>query len=285
MTEVKTFKLYDQAVLVPNDIYSPGIEYFSFKIISGSRLLLNLYVKSIDLGTTISVDVLNNFSLDTDIGWDNVLNITANGNGHFKKVLTDFNLFFQLKVTVTGGNAEFVLGASVFDNALTTRIENAEIDTHSDHRDLPGRPHDSIRIGNGAYEAKVNPNGSFDVNIVNSTNINEQVVSYFNKANAVVSGLETIIVSYTVPSLKTSKLQRVEFSGDNIGTYKLYKNGIQIGEKNVWFNGPMFGEFNFLGTTEEGPEFITGDIIELKVIHNRPNLGSFSGRIQAIEVA
>lgn len=283
--EVKVFKLYDQAVLIPNDEYDEGLHEFDFKVFSGSRILITLFIKTLDPGASVSIDVLNSFTLDNDIGWDNILNLSSNAPGFSKRILTDFNKFFNIKMNVVGGNAELALGISVFDNAMTTRIENAEIEVKLSHLDAPYRPHDSIRLGDGQYQAIFNADGSFNVNIVNAPTANpEIIISQFNESPAVVSGIESLVVGYIVPALKKSKLQRIEFSGQNIATYNLYKNGIKFAQKHTWFNGPMHGEFSFIGTSEEGPELVAGDLIELKCVHSRPLPGDFSGRIQTIEI-
>ena len=284
--EVKIFKLYDHSVVIPFDTYSTGVENFDFKVFTGSRVLFTLFIKSIALGASLSIDVLNNFSADSGIDDDNILNISGSAVGIYKRVITDFNHLFSLKTTVVGGDIDFVLAVSVFDNAMTTRIENAEIDVHLTHLDASFRPHDSIRIGGpSGTEASINADGSFNVNIVNAPGeIPEVVKNNFNESPSISTGIETLVIGYIVPSLKTAKLQRIEFSGNNIGTYYIYKNGTRFGSKHTWFNGPMHGEFSFLGTTEEGPALVTGDLIELKVLHNRPFSGDFSGRIQVIEI-
>jgi hypothetical protein len=283
--EVKTLKLYDQSVIIPRDTYEVGVENFDFKVLSGSRILVTLFVESLEEGASIQFDALNSFTVDNKSQWENILSFSSNDTGYTKRVITDFNKFFRLKMTVTGGQVDCTLAVSVFDNALTTRIENAEIDVHLSHLDLPYRKHDSTRIGDGQYQAKLNEDGSFNVNIVNAPSENpEIVISTFNEAPSIPNGVETLIVGYTVPSGKRSKLQRIEFSGENIGTYNVYLNGNKMGQKHTWFNGPMHGEFSFVGTTEEGPELKAGDVIELKCFHVRPHPGSFSGRIQSIEI-
>lgn len=283
--DVKVLKLYEQAVIVPDDEYEIGVQYFNFRIHSGSRLLFTLHTKNIDVGAKIQFDVLNSFTIDGPGFWDNVLQFSSEEVGYNKKVLTDFNKMFSLKMTVTGGMANVALAVAVFDNAMTTVIENAEVDVHLTDKHTSFRPHDSIRIGDGVYQAKINPDGSFNMNIVDApTDTIETVISQFNETPAVPNGIETLIVGYTVPPTKKSRLQRIEFSGENIGTYCVYLNGQPFSKKHTWFNGPMFGEFSFLGTTEEGPKLNAGDLIELKIIHTRPFPGNFTGRIQLIEL-
>lgn len=284
-SEKKILKLYDQSVIVPQDDYEEGLETFEFSIFTGSRILITVYVKQIDPGASYILTVENSFTVDNITAWDPILDFTSNTVGYQKRVLTDFNKFFRFKLEVIGGNVNLAIAASVFDNAMTTRIENAEIDVHLDHRDTSTRRHDSIRLGDGQYEAILNPDGSLNVNIVNAPSLTpEKSKNIFNETPAVPNGIETLIVGYTVPALKKSLLQRVEFSGENIGDYTLYLNGEKLSKKNTWYNGPMFGEFVFVGTSEDGPELLAGDIIELKCLHEAEWPGNFSGRIQVIEI-
>lgn len=156
------------------------------------------------------------------------------------------------------------------------------VDAHSSAVNTSTRVYDSIRIGDQNNELVINPGGSINVNVISATLANETQRNFFNEALAVPSGIETSIVSYTVPTAK-AKLQRVSFSGQSIGTYNLYVNSTKIDAKHTWFNGPMFGDFTFVGGAEEGQTFVFGDKIELKIFHNRTS-GDFVGRIQVIEI-
>jgi hypothetical protein len=283
--DVKIIKLYEQAVIIPEDDYDVGVHYFDFRILTGSRLFFTVLSKSLPSGCSVQFDLLNSFTIDGPGNWDNVLSFTHDVLGYQKRVLTDFNKMFQVKMTVTGGTVSLIMALAVFDNAMTTVIENAEIDVHLTDKTVGIRPYDIVRMGDGTNQVKLNSDGSFNVNIVDAvSDTPENVVSKFNETPAVGSGIETLIVGYTVPPLLKSRLQRIEFSGENIGSYSVYLNGDLFAKKHTWFNGPMHGEFSFLGTTEEGPKLNAGDLIELKVIHQRPTSANFTGRIQLIEL-
>lgn len=283
--DVKILKLYEQAVIVPSDEYGVGTEEFEFRVLTGSRLLLTTNVKDIDLGAKVEVDVFNSFTIDGPGSWDNILNFTVEQTGYVKRVLTDFNKMFRVRVRITGGTVGMAMAIAVFDNAMTTRIENAEVDVHLTHKETSFRKHDSIRLGDGEFQAKFNADGSLNVNIVDApSTIPERVHNQFNETPAVPNGVETLVVGYSIPSAKSGKLQRVEFSGENIASFTVYLNGVKIAKKQTYFSGPLNGEFNFTGFTEEGPLLSQGDLVELKVIHNRPSPGSFAGRIQLVEL-
>jgi hypothetical protein len=174
--EVKVFKLFDQSVLVPLDTYGPGIETFDFKVFSGSRILTTLFVKSIDPGASVSIEVLNNFSVDGIATWDSILSFSSNTLGHTKRIITDFNKFFQYKITITGGDVEFAIAISVFDNAATTVIENAEIDVNLSDKTSGLKPYDITRIGDGTRELKINGNDEVKVHDQDALDKLQQVV-------------------------------------------------------------------------------------------------------------
>jgi hypothetical protein len=283
VTDKKVYKLYDHGVIIPVTELSNAVDDINFRIISGSRVLFDLFVKSISLGGSITIEFYNNFTVDADILPDLVLTLDSTSIGHFKKIITDFQFYFNAKVTVVG-IVEFGLAISVFDNSGTTVIENAEIDVHTTSKDVGTRPHDSMRIGDQNNELGVNYDGSINVNIVSTPSSNELEKNLFNLVPVIPSGIETSIISYTVPLLKTAKIQRVGFSGQSIGTFNLYKNDVLFDQKHTWFSGPLHGEFTFVGASEEGQTFNAGDKIELKVIHNRTS-GDFSSRIQLIEIS
>lgn len=282
-TDKKVYKLYDHGVIIPIIELSNQVEEISFRILSGSRLLFDLFVQSISLGGSVTVELFNNFSIDSDVPPDLILTLNSTNIGHTKRIFTDFQYFFNAKVTVVG-TVTFGFAISVFDNSGTTVIENAEIDVHTTSKDTSIREHDSVRIGDQDNEMEVNDDGSINVNIVSTAASNELEKNLFNTVTTIPSGIETSIISFTVPALKKAKLQRIGFSGQSIGTFNLYLNNALFDQKHTWFSGPLHGEFLFGGASEEGQTFNAGDKLELKVIHNRTS-GDFSSRIQYIEIS
>jgi hypothetical protein len=141
-----------------------------------------------------------------------------------------------------------------------------------------------VSVGDGEDQLEVNDDGSINVNIVNSPVSNENIVTEFNEAPSVASGSETSVVSYVVPAGKVAMLQRITYSGENVATYNLYVNSILKERMRTHFGGDLSGEMVFEGASEEGPKYSTGDLIELKVLHTRPSVGSFNGRIQIMEI-
>lgn len=104
------------------------------------------------------------------------------------------------------------------------------------------------------------------------------ITNVFDEVGPVASSTTTTVVEYTVPTGKTFFLALVEFSGENIATYEVYIDGVRKRKKNTYFGGPLFGDFWFREL-----EVSAGKKIELRVVHDRPESGLFSGTIMGVE--
>ena len=112
-----------------------------------------------------------------------------------------------------------------------------------------------------------------------------EVKSFFGQAPAVASGSETLVSSYTVPLAKTAYLVKVQFSGTNVATYNVYHNASLIAVYRTYFGSRLGDELQFACVSVEGLLLAAGDVVTLKVIHSRPFIGDFDGRIQILENA
>ena len=168
------------------------------------------------------------------------------------------------------------------DGSINIGTVNAELETQLTHKDnYPdvGDVADSIRIGDGVDELKVNPDGS--INVVSSGN-SGVVETEFDEINAVASGSEEEVVSFTAPVGKITNLNKIDYSGDNIAKFTVKINGVVEDIQRTYFGNSLNGTFDF-GNGFKGLDLIPGDEVKLYVIHSRPSAGSFSGRIQTIQ--
>lgn len=121
------------------------------------------------------------------------------------------------------------------------------------------------------------------------TNINNKIPplgkakNIYNESLALPSGILSTITTYTVPSGKTSALERVSITGDNIAFYQVLINNVVIDSKHTMFGMSLNTDFNFISPSSVGLSLIAGDIVTVKILHNRPFVGNFSARIQATE--
>lgn len=130
-------------------------------------------------------------------------------------------------------------------------------------------------------ELAINPDGSINVSVTSSNP--GTIKSFYNEVTSVATAILTPINTYTAPVGKISYLQQVEISGTNIAEYTIEINSIIKAKKRTYFGSNLDIEFIFaLGSI--GLPLIVGDIITIKVIHNRPNLGDFDARIQVVEI-
>lgn len=176
------------------------------------------------------------------------------------------------------------------DGSINIGTVNAELEVQLSHLDdypNTGDVHDSIRIGgrNNGPELVVNPDGSINANIVEAeTNPAQNVINEYGESGLVAANTETVVVSYVVPAGTTARLQRVEFSGKNIGHYRVYINGTCVSSRRTHHGSGLTGEFVYAGGSEEGLPLEAGDTVELTVLHERPISGLFEGRLQALVI-
>lgn len=284
MTERKTITLYETHLLERQAALA-GVASGDFLVQTGSRLVFTLQVLSVSApGVTVQARLKNGYSVE--VPFLQVLTLGVVNAGFERKVLTDFHNRFEYEVEVTGGTADVALAMTVHDNALETRvdIENAEIDVNLTHYLNANGRYDSVRLGDGDHEAAVNPDGSLNVNIVNSSADPELPRNVYDEKPSVAQGSDQRIVIYIVPTGKRALLQRVEYSGEQIARYWVKIAGATQASRRTHHGSGLTGEFVFHGASDEGLPVAGGTAIELFVRHDRPGTGSFEGRIMALEI-
>lgn len=249
-----------------------------FSVNTGSRLILTLQVDSIDVGAVLTLAVTNNFEQAST--YDTLDTISATSAGRIKRVYSDFNNFFILAYTVTGGNATFRVGITIADNAQTNTIASAEVTVDINAAPDASGKFSSVRIGNGAIFQRLNSDGSVPTTVERDPD--DTAVNTFAEVSAVPIGVETQVVSYTVPTAKHGLLQAIEASGENKGTYRCYINGAQIATKRTYYT---YYNVNFAFDANDGVYLQPGDQVTVTVNHTGLVVGDFDGRILVVETA
>lgn len=150
----------------------------------------------------------------------------------------------------------------------------------TDKESSPGaEDYDIIRIGDGEDELEINPDGSINVNVINSLPDGTQLLSIYNEISSVATNLTTNILSYTIPMGSTAELEDVNVSGDNIAKYELLVNGNVVDKKRTYFGGNLNEVFDFKNSIV----LVAGDIITVRVNHIRPDLGDFNARLMVLQ--
>jgi hypothetical protein len=165
------------------------------------------------------------------------------------------------------------------DTGYTLSIEpDGSINVNSEIDAADG---DNIAISNGTNTLAVNPDGSINVAVTSSNP--GLVKSNYNEITSVATSVLSTILTYTAPIGKVTYLQKVEFSGSNIAEYTILINAVVRDKKRTYFGSSLdtVSEFAIGGV---GLPLTVGDIVTLKVIHLRPNVGDFNSRLQVIEI-
>jgi hypothetical protein len=148
-------------------------------------------------------------------------------------------------------------------------VVNADIDIQLD------ASVDNVAIADGdGDQLAVNPDGSINVNVVST---GQQLYSYFTEVDNVATGVTTLLATYTAVS--DVYLQKVELMGTNIAEFELVIDGVTQDKKRTFFNGNLENKFDF----NAGLNILPGSVIEVYVIHNRPELGQFNARMQILQ--
>lgn len=141
---------------------------------------------------------------------------------------------------------------------------------------------DNIAIADptGTNFLEPNSDGSINVNIVNSVGIGSNKLQFY-EITSVPMGVSTTIGIYIVPFSSTAFLQQVLVSGSNYATFEVYINGFIISRKLTNVTN-LNEDFGFAVTSNNGMTLNSGDQVEIKVLHGRPNLGDFNTSLQLI---
>lgn len=150
-------------------------------------------------------------------------------------------------------------------------VVNADIDVSLDATE------DNVAIAdpNGHFLV-INPDGSINV-IVGTAGTGKTLLTKYTEVTGIVPGVTTLIGTYT--AIANNFLQKIEFSGTNIAEYELVINGITQDKKRTYFGNSLNGNFDF----NDGLSIVTGQIIQIYVVHTRSSTGDFNARIQILQ--
>lgn len=271
-------RLFETRTYLKQDAPFTGTESVEFYAVSGSRMLTCLKVLTCDPGTTVTLAVGN--TSDRDIGYDALEQVQLTAAGDIKRVYSDFFNQFKLTVTVAGGNATYRVIVAFFDNAGTTRIENADLKVDINHTVDSLGHFDSVRIGDGTDLLAINPDGS--INVVIADAMDEDPISAYGESPATPTGTPAAVVTYVVPADKIAFLYRVEASGENVARYQVTVNDTVIATRRTHHGSGLTTDFNFDSPNKRTLILQPGDIIKLVALHNRPESGDFEARVELL---
>lgn len=120
--------------------------------------------------------------------------------------------------------------------------------------------------------------------VVSSATLPATSINAYHEVLSVASGITTTIVTYTVPVGHENVLERISVSGENIALYTVLINGTPVDVQRTYFGGALNAQFQFMSTINYGTVLNAGDIVSVTVLHNRPSLANFEGRIQMSQI-
>lgn len=123
-----------------------------------------------------------------------------------------------------------------------------------------------------------------EISVTIDPNNNNEITYSYNEVTGVVKSVLTTINTFIAPIGKTSFLQRVSAGGSNIAAYEVQINGLTVEKRRTYFGAALTTDFEFVGSAESGLELAVGDVVTVKVIHERPNTGDFETKIQVLQV-
>jgi len=155
---------------------------------------------------------------------------------------------------------------------------------------------DSIKLGDGTTlftSTTVGPKTGLDVSII-SGNLQGEVDAYplekgitrntYNEVLSVTPGVETTIVTYTVPSGRIAYLSRTEYSGTNIATYTVKINGATQDKKRTNY-ATSLNESTILNSSgNTGIALVAGDVVIVTATHTNVSTGDFNSRVETVEI-
>jgi hypothetical protein len=126
----------------------------------------------------------------------------------------------------------------------------------------------------------VNPDGSINVNVVNSTSLPGLNI-FYNEAPSVASGIETNVITFTATG-GGFRLNKIYVAGENIALFRVKLNGTIIVVKRTFF-GNLNEEFAFEDFVN-GLELVAGDQVRVTVLHTRPSVADFEATIMGLNL-
>lgn len=168
------------------------------------------------------------------------------------------------------------LPVQLSDGSINIETLNAELRVQLSAKDndpKAGDVHSSVRLGDGANELVVNPDGSVNVNVVQSSSTPVSGLLFFpNEVSAVPSSVETTLISLIAPP-QGYRFTKVDVSGENIALFKLKLNGSVLMWKRTWWN--QFNQSFSFENFQNGLKLLPGDVLTVTVYHQRPNPANF----------
>lgn len=158
------------------------------------------------------------------------------------------------------------------DGSINVNITGGALEVIIDHTN------DSIKIGDGIDFLAVNADGSINTTVIGAAN--PELFLYYDEITSVPTSIETTIQTFI--ALAPSFLKQLDVSGTNIAEYRVYLNTALINKKRTYFGGDLNTEISY-SNAGFGLALAISDVVEIKVIHIRPDVGDFNSSLYILE--
>lgn len=273
LQNLQTYALYDRAVTPVSTIFQP-------LLIEGNSILSSVFVHAMDAGASLTVryfetttgDVSNERSnlAEHQVITPSMLNSTYGVTS--KITVTTIHNKPNLEIIVQGGNVDFGIyatvvssfavnleGSLVYDNQLATLAKDKAIA-------IAGiDPSGKFQILNTA-----NGNLVVDAHVV-STNSGTPLF-FGGAATSVASGVESTILSYTVPNGNSLSIENITVSSDNVSSFKVLVDNNVVAIQRTYFT-QLNARFEFSACLK----MLAAQTVQLKAMHTRSSLADFNG--------
>lgn len=203
---------------------------------------------------------------------------TKTGTKRGARVDSDLDLRVGISDGLNKAQVDALRRLSVFDENSNLTLSdilarlNGTLDVSAlnlDIRDLNSN-RDDVAISFLGNFLSINSDGSISIrNAGELTNVYGEVLG-------VAAATPTTVATYT--SVGESELRQVSGSGTNIARYTVLLNGNPIDRQYTNFGANNSVHFFF----DKGVQLLNGDVVTLQVLHNRPYVGDFNGKIIAV---
>ena len=121
--------------------------------------------------------------------------------------------------------------------------------------------------------------GNYAIPVQVGITLPSAVNNVFGQALAVPTATPTTLVTYIVPLGKEFALLRVLCSGENVATYEVLVDGVVQGLQRTYFGADLNTEFDFSALEDFGFRLTQGQVVTVRVTHDRPDPANFEARI------
>lgn len=127
--------------------------------------------------------------------------------------------------------------------------------------------------------------GALNVTVSGSVGVSYTLIPTYNEITNVASGIESTIVTYTVPLTNSFFLTKILTSGTDVAEFRLYLNSTIIDKRYTSFT-EYNTKFEFdVASQATGLKLNAGDVLVVTAIQNRADTCNFNGNILIIEEA